>query len=60
MRRLGHIEGTFYPDKETNQYRPECGGVLLKCSKYRRWWDCQGGIVLLQRASAYRDMVIIL
>ena len=30
--------------------------VLLKCRKYRRWWNCRGEYEFLQRVSSYRDV----
>ena len=49
----------FFPNEPVNC--PECGvlqdraHVLLKCPKYRRWWNCRGEFEFLQQLNAYRD-----
>ena len=49
----------FFPHEPVNC--PECGvlqdraHILLKCPKYRRWWNCRGEFEFLQRLNAYRD-----
>ena len=57
---LGSFRQRFFPGERTNC--PECGvlqdraHVLLKCGRYRRWWNCRGEFEFLQRISAYRDL----
>ena len=57
---LGSYRKRFFPEEATDC--PVCGvlqdraHVLLKCPKYRRWWNCRGEFEFLQRVSAYRDL----
>ena len=56
---LGSFRQRFFPERQTNC--PKCEvlqdreHVLVKCRRYRRWWNCHGEFEFLQRLSAYRD-----
>ena len=57
---IGSFRRRFFPNESTTC--PECRvfqdreHVLLKCRKYRRWWNCRGEYEFLQRVSSYRDV----
>ncbi|KAI0371192.1 hypothetical protein BV20DRAFT_1070394, partial [Pilatotrama ljubarskyi] len=57
---LGSFRKRFFPDAPTQC--PEChvlqdrAHVLLKCKRYRRWWELRGEFEFLQRMSAYCDL----
>ncbi|RDX51207.1 hypothetical protein OH76DRAFT_1347870 [Lentinus brumalis] len=61
---LGSYRRRFFPNEPTNC--TDCGvlqdraHVLLKCQRYRRWWNCRGEFEFLQRVSAYRDLTSFL
>ncbi|TFK79482.1 hypothetical protein K466DRAFT_441948, partial [Polyporus arcularius HHB13444] len=61
---LGSFRRRFFPNEPTEC--PECGvlqdraHVLLKCKRYRRWWNCQSEFEFLQRLSAYRELTTFL
>ncbi|TFK83143.1 hypothetical protein K466DRAFT_445956, partial [Polyporus arcularius HHB13444] len=56
---LGSFRRRFFPNELTEC--PDCGvlqdraHVLLKCKRYRRWWNCRGEFEFLQRVSPYHD-----
>ncbi|KAI0629030.1 hypothetical protein C8Q77DRAFT_1144649 [Trametes polyzona] len=57
---IGSFRRRFFPDLPSTC--PECGvlqdraHVLLKCKRYRRWWELRGEFEFLQRVSAYREL----
>ena len=57
---LGSFRRRFFPDEPVDC--PECKvfqdrrHVLLRCRKYRRWWNCRSEYEFLMRLSSYRDV----
>ncbi|OSC97324.1 hypothetical protein PYCCODRAFT_1354597, partial [Trametes coccinea BRFM310] len=57
---LGSFRRRFFPhepvDCSTCGVLQDREHVLLKCSRYRRWWELQGEFEFLQRINAYSDL----